>query len=64
LNRIEVIISPTGETKIETRGFTGASCRNASAYLEQALGARASERLTTEFYQSQSERPLNQEGQA
>lgn len=59
-----VIISPTGETKLETRGFVGASCREASAFLEQALGAKTDERLTAEFYQSTSMTQVQQEGHA
>jgi hypothetical protein len=47
---IEVTISPQGETRIETRGFTGAACREATRALEAALGIRKSERLTGEFY--------------
>ncbi len=58
---IELIVSPTGETKIETRGFTGQGCRQASAFLEQALGTQVSERLTSDFYQSESVRTNSQE---
>lgn len=47
---IEVTISPQGETRIETRGFTGAACREATRALEAALGIRTSEQLTNEFY--------------
>ncbi len=50
---IRVIVSPTGETRVETRGFAGAECREASRPFEQALGLRADERLTAEFYQEQ-----------
>jgi hypothetical protein len=50
---IEAIISPKGETKIETRGFAGSSCQQASQFLEQALGTKVSEAPTTEFYQAQ-----------
>lgn len=50
---IEVIVSPTGEAKIETRGFTGPSCREASRFLEQSLGVRSSEQVTAEFHQAQ-----------
>jgi hypothetical protein len=49
---IEIIVSPTGQTKIETKGFTGESCRLASQFIEEALGQRAGEQLTAEFYQS------------
>jgi hypothetical protein len=48
---IEVVISPTGETRVETKGFVGSSCRQASQFLEQALGVSQSERLTAEFYE-------------
>jgi hypothetical protein len=35
---IRVIVGPKGETRIETKGFSGADCREASRFLEQALG--------------------------
>jgi len=54
---IEVIISPKGETKIETRGFTGSSC-------QQALGAKVSEMPTAEFYQTQPQGQTVQQGGA
>ena len=47
---IELTISPQGKTRIETRGFTGAACREATRALEAALGIRTSEQLTGEFY--------------
>lgn len=37
---IEVIVSPKGETKIETKGFVGGECRQASRFIEQALGLK------------------------
>ena len=51
---IEVIVSPTGETKIETKGFVGAECQQASEFLEKALGQRQSEQLTAEHHTQQS----------
>ena len=48
---IEIIVTPDGKTSIQTRGFSGSSCREASKFLEEALGPRASERLTAEFHQ-------------
>jgi Protein of unknown function (DUF2997) len=47
---IRVIVNPRGETK----GFSGGECREASRFIEQALGQRVDERLTPEFYQEQS----------
>ena len=51
---IEIVISPQGEAKIETKCYAGSSCRAASQFLEQALGTRFSELLTAEFHQQQS----------
>jgi hypothetical protein len=51
---IEIIVSPSGETRLETKGFTGSSCRDASKLIEEALGQRSDERLTSEFHTTQS----------
>ena len=50
MKSLEVIITPKGETKIETRGFQGPSCREASRALIQALGIQTEERVTGEFW--------------
>jgi hypothetical protein len=50
---IEITIGPAGESKVQTRGFAGGECREASRFIEQALGRRTAETLTSEFYQSQ-----------
>jgi len=47
---IEVTVSPAGETTVETKGFAGPACREASRRLEAALGRPTSERLTAEFH--------------
>ncbi len=47
---IEIIVSPQGQTTVQTKGFSGSSCRQASKFLEQALGQRTDEKLTSEFY--------------
>jgi len=49
---IEVIVSPQGETTVQTKGYAGADCLQASKFLEQALGTAASDRKTGEFYQT------------
>jgi hypothetical protein len=59
MKTIEITVSPAGATRVETRGFTGGECREASRFVEQALGARTAEALTAEFYQGQqAEQPL------
>ena len=50
---IEVIVSPAGETKIETRGYQGSGCRDATRLLEAALGQVVHERSKPEIYQSE-----------
>ena len=63
---IEVIVSPEGETTIQTKGFVGSQCQQASRFLEQALGNQAVERLTAEFYlppQTQTQQNQLREGQ-
>ncbi|MDM4018152.1 DUF2997 domain-containing protein [Roseiconus lacunae] len=52
---IEVIVSPAGETKIETKGFAGAECRDASAFIEKAMGKRQCETLTAEYHRQQTQ---------
>lgn len=50
MKTIEIVVTPTGQTKVQTQGFTGSSCCEASRFLEQALGSRISETLTAEFH--------------
>lgn len=52
---IEIIITADGQTRIETKGFTGNDCRTASRFLEQALGQATSEQLKPEFHQQQTQ---------
>ncbi len=51
---IEITVDAKGQAKVETRGFTGGECRDASKFIEQALGQRTDEKLSAEFYQGQS----------
>lgn len=48
--QIIITVSPTGETAVQTTGFTGASCKDAIAKLRDALGSVASEEKTPEYY--------------
>ena len=51
---IEITVDSNGQSKVETRGFTGSECREASKFIEQALGSKIGEKLTAEFYHGQS----------
>jgi hypothetical protein len=47
MRTIEIIVSPKGETTVQTKGFAGSSCREASKFIEQALGQRTGDRWPT-----------------
>ena len=49
---IEIVVEPDGSTSVQTRGYVGSSCREASAFIERALGTTTSETLTAEFHQT------------
>lgn len=58
---IEITVSPKGETTVQTKGFAGADCLQASKWLEQALGMATSDSKTAEYYQSATaEQPIQQ----
>ena len=50
MKTIELVVSPTGETTLETKGFSGNACREASEYLESALGRKHSDQSTAEAF--------------
>ena len=52
MKTIEILIDAKGEVRVQTKGFTGAACRDASALLELALGEVMAEQVTPEFYQA------------
>ena len=49
---IEIVVEPDGSTSVQTRGYTGPSCRESSAFIERALGTATGETLTAEFHQT------------
>lgn len=53
MKKIEILIRTDGSTSVETKGFAGSECQQASRFLEEALGRRTNEQLTGEFYASQ-----------
>ena len=50
MKRIEIVVSPQGESRVETKGFTGNQCQQASQFIAKALGKRTEEQLKPEFY--------------
>ncbi len=46
MKTIEIIVARDGKTTVKTAGFHGSSCREASRFIQQAIGKTQSERLT------------------
>ena len=62
MNRtIEIVVSPNGQTQVQTKGFVGSECRQASQFIEQALGTRTQEQLTAEFHQQADQQQSHQQ---
>ena len=51
--RIEIVVDTKGQSKVETKGFSGSSCVEASKFIEQALGQQTEMRTTPEFFNAQ-----------
>lgn len=60
---IEIIVMPDGKSRVETKGFSGGQCREASLFIEKALGQQLDEQMTPEFYASSSQQQQLREGQ-
>lgn len=51
MKTIAVLVSPTGEARIETHGFLGPACQQADEFLRRSLGRVASEQLLSAYHQ-------------
>ena len=58
---IEITVSPTGQTNVQTKGFVGGECRDASRFIEEALGQHVSETVTAEFHQNVQQQQVVQQ---
>jgi hypothetical protein len=47
---IEVTVSPQGEVTVQTKGYAGADCLQASKFVEQALGVTTADHKIAEYY--------------
>jgi hypothetical protein len=44
-----------GNSQVQTKGFAGSECVEASQFIEQALGKQVSQRTTPEFFSVQNQ---------
>jgi hypothetical protein len=52
VQEIIVTISPDAEVKVETQGFKGSACKDATKALESALGSTSTDTNTREYYEN------------
>ena len=57
--RIEIVVDTKGQSKVQTKGFAGSTCVEASKFIEQALGQRTEMRMTPEFFHAQVNQSQN-----
>ena len=63
MKTIEIVVDTKGESSVQTKGFSGSSCREASRLIERALGTVQSDTPTGEMYQTHALRnQINQGG--
>ena len=60
---IEITVDADGKAKVQTKGFTGGACKEASRFVERALGLVVADVPTAEaFLPVEVERRLEQRG--
>ena len=50
MKSITLIIAHDGKTTVETHGFDGQSCTDASKFLETALGRKTEQQFKSEYF--------------
>lgn len=55
MTTIEITVDHKGNTRVETKGFAGESCKEASRFVERALGKIVGETMTAEYYRAEEE---------
>ena len=59
---IEITVDSEGGVSVKTKGFTGSSCKDASRFIEQALGQSSHEILLPEYFQQGHAKDQIQQG--
>ena len=62
MKSIEILVSPTGELRIDAVGFSGADCDQATAFLEEALGEVGAKQRKPEFYRKARRKQIQRAG--
>ena len=59
MKTIEIIVSPDGQTRLQTKGFVGPECQKASRVLRHALGKPLTETRTSDFFITSPDRNVH-----
>ena len=60
--KIIITVSPTGETTVQTHGYTGPACKDASRFLEDAIGEKTAEQLTPDYHRADTTKNRTTQG--
>lgn len=60
MRTIEIVVDRAGHATVQTKGFVGPTCQDASRFVEQAIGKQVDEQRTAEFYRQTEDQPLQQ----
>ena len=63
MKTIEIIVAPSGQATLQTNGFSGNECLQASRFLEHAMGKRLHEKLTSSYHQQSTQQQVDQREQ-
>lgn len=58
---LEVTIAPDGTVQVHVTGFPGKQCLKVKQLLEESLGPLQSQRLTSEYYEPETETHISLE---
>jgi len=54
--QVIITVSPSGQSKVETRGLAGSSCQDATREIERALGKTTEDQKKLEYVQASQTR--------
>ncbi len=60
MKQIQITVDLDGEVTIKAEGFVGRECKDATLFIEKALGSVTGRTLTGTYYQTKTENRLQQ----
>ena len=54
--RIDITVGPDGSTEVESFGFSGKECSDATKIIEQAIGSVKEDRKKAEYYKPSTQK--------